>query len=736
MGNDCAEILWKVRTKKVILATGAVERPLIFANNDRPGVMLAAAAVEYAQRYGVGVGRRVVIFTNNNYGYKSVLALQQCGIDVALVVDPRPDREIPDAELGWLDKVRAAGVPIQRGSAIVDVRGRKRVTHALVAPLTDEKADLDHVRSVSCDAVLHSGGWVPRVQLFAQSGGKLVFDKAINSFVPSLSQQDEISVGGANGTLSIAAGMQEGMEAGIGVCKALGVVARPPLMGSELSNDLPEGEQDPFFRAPMASPQTKAWVDLQNDVTTTDIELAARENYVSVEHLKRYTTLGMATDQGKTSNLNGLSLMAQARGLSVGEVGTTKFRPPYDPVSFGAIAGRRVGQFFNPLRRLPTDLTQRNLKGYMEDWGGWSRPSYYPQAGEMPKQAIHREVAATRNHVGIFEGSPLGKIEVKGPDAGESLNRIFVNTASTLKTGKARYGIIADENGIVFDDGVFVRLCDDTFLCSTTSGGASHVYEWMEEWLQCEWTGLEVYISNVTTCWATFAVAGPKARAVLSELCRHIDLGRDAMPHMSCVVGTIADVPARIFRVSFTGEMSFEVNVPAHYGEHVWQAIMDAGQEHGITPYGVEANLLMRAEKGYLHVGADTDGVTVPQDIGYGGPVQKKKSDFIGRRSMVREDAMREDRLQYVGIRPVDQNCVLTTGAHIVQTIDGVRKSEGYVTSSYWSPTLQHGIALGRVQRGRDRMGERITIFDKGKLFDAEITSPVFYDPKGERLAG
>ena len=725
-----AERLWKVRARQVILATGAIERPVVFANNDRPGVMLAAAGQEYAMRYGVGVGRRAVVFTNNDYAYKAALALHHAGVDVPLIVDPRVN---PDGV--WPKRARAAGILIQDGGAIVDVDGARRVRGVTVARLRDDRADFGDVRKISCDVVLNSGGWTPRVHLFAQSGGKLEYDDRFMAFRPGKSVQDEISAGGCQGVFAVSSALKEGVAAGVHACDRLGEAVAAPELDYALEEEALR-PQAAFFRAPVKKPGRKAWVDFQNDVTASDIELAARENYASVEHLKRYTTLGMASDQGKTSNLNGFSIMAQERGVGVDKVGVTKYRPPYEPVTFGAIAGRRVGDHYHPIRHLPTDRLQKALGADFDDWAGWARPNCYLRSGETKEDAIYREVRATRTGVGVFEGSPLGKIEATGRDVAGFLDRIFVNTASTLKPGRARYGVMANENGVVFDDGVFVRLTDDVFLCSTTSAGAERMYDWMEEWLQCEWADLDVYIANVTTAWATFAVAGPRARDTLEKICEGINLDRQAFPHMSCAVGTVAGVRARVYRVSFTGELSFEVNVPAHYGEHVWQAIMEAGAAYDITPYGVEANLLMRAEKGYLHVGADTDGATVPQDIGYGGPVKKKKSDFIGRRSMLRADAMREDRLHFVGVKPLEASVVLPTGAHILDEAGETRKSGGYVTSSYWSPTLERGIALGRVRQGRDRMGERIKVYDKGTVFEAEITSPVFYDPEGERLAG
>ncbi|RMB04964.1 sarcosine oxidase subunit alpha family protein [Eilatimonas milleporae] len=719
-----AERVWKIRATHVILATGAIERPLVFADNDRPGIMLSAAAQEYAVRYGVGAGRAAVLFTNNDDAYKAALSLRKAGIDMRAVVDVR-------ASPGgiWSERVRAAGLEIYTASGIVAVHGGKRV-HGLDVAALDGTAR----RTLRCDLLLMSGGWVPRVQLFAQSGGRLRFDDRLQAFCPGSGVQRQTSVGACNGVFGLSRIWRDAVGAVQAICDRHGRDVCPP--PNPFSEDTGATATAPGpCRVPADLAPGKAWIDYQNDVTASDVELAARENYVSVEHLKRYTTLGMASDQGKTSNLNGFAVMAAARGVGVADVGTTKFRPPYDPVTFGALAGRRVGDLYHPLRRLPTHALQIGLNARMEDWGGWSRPSHYARNGETRQDAVFREALTVRTAVGVFEGSPLGKIEVKGPDAATFLDRIYVNTASTLKPGKARYGLMANENGVVFDDGVFFRLSDDHFLCSTTSGGAQRVYDWMQEWLQCEWVNLEVLVANVTSSWATFAVAGPLARDVLARLCGDTDLNARALAHMSCTQGVICGVPMRLHRVSFTGELSYEVNVPAGFGPQVWTALTEAGARYGIAPYGIEANLLLRTEKGYLHVGADTDGTTLPQDIGFGGPVARKTSDFIGRRSMLRRDAVRADRFQFVGLQAFDAKEVLPVGAHIVRHDDGRRKTDGYVTSSHWSPTLLHGVALGRVRAGRDRFGEVVEVYDNGNSYRAKIVSPVFYDAKGERLA-
>ncbi len=727
-GAAPAERLWRLRAREVVLATGAIERPMAFANNDRPGVMLASAVLEYARRYGVACGRRAVVFANNDHAYRTAFALMDAGLEVATIVDPR------EGDIGGVAAAASArGVDVRQGSVISNVIGRARVRGVEVgrfdATATDEKA----LQRIDCDLALVSAGWSPRVHLFAQSGGRVAFDDSRQAFVPDAPAQAVRSAGGCNGAYDLLSCLSEGTAAAEAACARLrdsGALAHRDVAGRAPSAEA----QSPIFRAPLPHASAKAWVDFQNDVTTSDIDLAARENYRSVEHLKRYTTLGMATDQGKTSNVNGFAVMAASCGVSIGEVGTTKFRPPYEPVTLGALAGRRRDAAYHPIRHLPTHDDQAALGATFEDWGGWARPTCYPNEGESRAAAINREILATRGRVGLFEASPLGKIDVRGKDAAVFLDRVFVNTASTLKIGRARYGVMANEHGVVVDDGVFFRLAEDHFLCSTTSGGADRMAASMEEWLQCEWTDLDVFVTNVTTCWATFALAGPLSRDVLGKLARDVDLSRQAFHHMSFTEGRVADASARIARVSFTGELAFEISVPARSAGAVWRALMEAGGEFDIAPYGIEANLVMRAEKGFIHVGADTDGLTLPQDIGFERPIKTKKSDFIGRRSMMRLDARRNDRLHFVGLKAADNATVLPVGAHIVDADGNGRRSGGYVSSSYWSPTLQCGIALARVRAGRARTGETVAVFDDGRTFAAEIVSPCFLDPDGERL--
>ena len=453
--------------------------------------------------------------------------------------------------------------------------------------------------------------------------------------------------------------------------------------------------------------------------------------------MKRYTTNGMSVDQGKTSNVNTLAVMSELSGRAIPEVGTTKFRPPYHPVTLGTVAGERRGEAYAPRQLMPAHRWHLEHGGVMQDYG-WMRPDCYRQAGESEQGAIAREVAAVRRGVGVFDASPLGKIEVKGPDAARFLQRIYANNAKSLKPGFARYGLMCDENGIVIDDGVFVRLAEDHFLCHSTSSGAARIYQWMEEWLQCEWPDLQVVVSNQTSQWATVTVSGPKARALMQGLNSNIDVDREAFPHMQFRTGEIEGVPARVLRASFTGELSYEISVPARYGLSLWTRIYDLGQPLGITPYGIESLMVLRTEKGYLHMGVDTDGTTTPLDLGWGVPLSKKTDDFIGARSMQRPHDQRSDRLHFVGLQAVEAEQALPLGGHIIAAPHPKPpvESQGYCTSACYSPTLKRWIGLGLVKRGRERMGEAVFIFANGQTVKANIVSPTHFDPKGEQLNG
>ncbi len=702
--------LWKVRAQKVILATGAFERPIPFAGNDLPGVMLASAAQTYARRYGALPGRRVVICTNNDSAYEAAVALHDAGCDIAAIVDSRSDSPAAAEAL-------RKGIEIVPASVPLAAKGSRSVRGLDVAPLAGGTR-----RRIACDAILTSDGWNPAVHLHSQSGGSLAYDGDLQAFLPAKAVQQAISVGAAAGTLDLAAAIAGARTAVNGKAVA---APRPAPVGP--TRRFADGD---------TTAQT-AWLDFQNDVTVADVQLASRENFRSVEHLKRYTTLGMASDQGKTSNVAGIHVLSDLLKKAPQAIGTTKFRPPFDPVTIGAFAGRAVGEDLMPRAETPSHAAQLALGAKMENYGQWFRPAYFPASGETEHQAVAREVKAVRQSVGLFDASTLGKIEVKGPDAAEFLQRIYVGGVRTLKVGQGRYGLMLSEHGIVYDDGVFARIGEDHFLVGTTSGHASAITETLHEWLQCEWPHLRVLVENVTAGWAVMNVAGPRARDVLAAVGTDIDLSPDAFPHMQYRSGTVGGVPARIQRVSFSGELSYEVAVPWGYGASLWDAMMRAGRPYDITPFGVEALMVMRIEKGFLHVGSDTDGTTYPQDLGFGPAIAKKKDDFVGRRSIMRPDGLREDRRHFVGLEITDGGGPLEIGAHVLAgDATEPRGTQGWVTSSAQSPTLGRPIAMALVERGRERMGETVRIWDLDTWRSARIADPRFYDPSGERIHG
>ena len=725
------ERLWKIRARQVVLAAGAIERPLVFPNNDRPGVMSAAAVSQYLRRWGVlpfvPEGGRAVVFTNNDSAYDTAQDLLTAGVNVTIVDLHRP---MPQA---LIDRMRGLGAAMRVGFVIADVRGRGRVRSVRIAPMNDPAGPGE---TIPCDLVAVSGGWTPTIHLHSQSGGTNRYDKYLGAFLPDRVTQAQCSVGAARGLLELSDCLADGHAAGIAAAEACGATAKATASGAS-------GPKRGFSILPywqVDLPKSRQWVDYMNDVTAKDVHLAVRENYASVEHLKRYTTLGMATDQGKTSNLNGLAILAQATGRSIPEVGTTTFRPPYVPVSLGLISGHRRGDLYSPVRRLPAHREHELRGAVFDDYGGWRRPAYFPRPGEDEAAAIRREVLAVRQNVGLFDGSTLGKIEVTGPDAARFLNLLYYNEVANLKPGRIRYCLLLSETGKVYDDGVVARLAEDRYLLSPSSSHAAGVHAMLEEWLQCEYLGMRVAINNVTTAWTTFAVTGPRARDVVAKLDTDIDIADASLPHMAVREGHIGGVPGRIARVSFTGERSFEITVPSGYGASLMREVETLGAEIGIAAVGLESVMVLRAEKGYIVIGRDTDGTTEPQDLGMLGPLQSKTIEYTGRRSLFRADSKREDRRQFVGLLSSDPAEVIPTGAHAIEESGSGAgpRSLGYVTSSYMSPTLGRSIALGLIERGRERQaaGETVAIYAMGRRLQAKIVPPVFHDPKGERLHG
>ncbi len=729
--------LWKVRAKQVVLATGAIERPLVFADNDRPGVMLADACRTYVNRYAVKPGRKAVLFTNNDGAYRAALDMAAAGIAIAAIIDARADPEGPATE-----RAEAAGLPVLSGHAVIGTAGDKRLRQVRVARLSDDGQSVSgEGQPLDCDLLAVSGGWSPTVHLYSQSRGKIVFDAERGCFVPGDPFQATRAAGACNGTFGLARCLAEGFAAGEAAAKDAGSKA------TARKKKAPKATDEGFLPArwlwcvPSDRPLGrggKHFVDLQNDVTAADLKLALREGYGSIEHLKRYTTTGMGTDQGKTSNVNAIGLVAETVGRPIPEVGVTTFRPPYTGVTFGVFAGRDVDDLFDPVRKTPIHGWHERTGAAFEDVGQWKRPWYFPQAGETMHDAVNREVKAVRESLGVTDASTLGKIDIQGKDAAAFLNRIYTNAWSKLEVGKCRYGLMLGEDGMVMDDGVTARLGEHHYLMTTTTGNAAPVLGHMEEFLQTEWPELEVRLTSVTEQFATVSIAGPNARKLLAELTGEIELSPNALPHMGVSQGTVAGLRARVFRISFTGEMSYEINVPASYGLALWQAVMTAGEKYNITPYGTEAMHVLRAEKGYIIVGQETDGSVTPLDLGMDWIVSKKK-DFIGKRSLSRADMAKPDRKQYVGILTEDPNEVLPEGAQLVEKVlaKPPMPMVGHVSSSYMSPNLGRSIALGLVKGGLGRKGERVFApLEGGKTVACTIADPVFIDPEGERLRG
>jgi sarcosine oxidase subunit alpha len=708
--------LWRVRAKSVVLATGAIERPLLFHANDRPGVMLAGAVRAYLHRWGVAPGRRAVVATNNTDAWRTAFDLHAAGVEVAAIVD---SRAAPDERL--LAKAKALGLPVRAGSAVLAAKGRREVRGAIIARL-----DGGGREDVACDLLVVSGGWAPNLALYAQSKGAIAWDEDLQAFRPRPNGAAARFAGSAAGDFDLADSLRAAAGAG---AEAAGIA---PAHVPEVADD-----GVAYALAPAPKPNGgRVFVDLQNDVTTKDIRLAAAEGYRSVEHAKRYTTLGMGTDQGKTSGLNGVATLADTLGKTIPEVGVTTFRPPYKPVSFGAVAGRQVGELFHPRRTTAMHEAHVEAGAVFELVGDWLRPRVYPQAGESFDDALQRECRAARTTCAILDASTLGKIDIKGPDAREFLNRVYTNAWMKLAPGRCRYGLMCNEDGMVFDDGVTACLADDHFHMTTTTGGAAGVLAWLEEYLQTEWPELKVYLTSVTEQWAVASLCGPESPKLAAELFDDIDADPQAFPFMSHTTGHIDGVPVRVFRISFTGEVGYEINVPARYGLWLWRLIEARGAEYGLTPYGTEGMHLLRAEKGFIIAGQDTDGTVTPLDLGMRWAV-KNSADFIGRRSLFRSDTARPDRRQLVGLATADPAVVLAEGAQVIAEPaerSGRTPMIGHVTSSYFSPNLGRSIALALIEGGHGRTGETVHVARRGAApIPARIAGTDFLAREGDR---
>ncbi|MFJ4276526.1 sarcosine oxidase subunit alpha family protein [Streptomyces massasporeus] len=727
--------LWHIRARRVVLATGAHERPLVFAGNDRPGVMLSSAVRTYLNRYAVVPGSRAVVSTTNDSAYDTVADLHAAGIDIAAVVDARPEPSRRAAEVAG-----ATGVRVLTGSAVIDTEGGHRLTGVTVRALDTDGRLTGAPERFDCDLLAVSGGWSPVVHLHSQRQGRLRWDETLVAFVPDGAVRGQQVVGAARGTYDLDGCRAEGARAGAVAATEAGFPVAVPPEGEPL----PAGPTRALWLVPGPDGEPGTWddhfVDLQRDVTVADVWRSTGAGMRGVEHVKRYTSLGTANDQGKTSGVNAIGVIAEALGGSMGEIGTTSYRAPYTPIAFAALAGRERGDLFDPERTTPLHAWHVAHGAEFEDVGQWKRPRYYPWPGEDMDAAVARECRAAREGVAFMDASTLGKIEIRGADAGEFLNRIYTNAFKKLKPGMARYGVMCKPDGMIFDDGVTLRLDDDRYFMTTTTGGAAGVLDWLEEWLQTEWPELDVHCTSVTEQWSTIAVVGPKSREVVARLAPDVDLSAEAFPFMAFRETTLAcGIPARICRISFSGELAYEINVSGWYGLAVWEQVHEAGQPYGITPYGTETMHVLRAEKGYIIVGQDTDGTVTPQDAGMSWVVSKQK-EFIGKRSFSRADTARTDRKHLVGLLPSDRMTRLPEGTQLVApdvALDTVPVPMlGHVTSSYHSPALGRPFALALVSGGRARIGDTLLAPVGEDLVPVEVTDCVLYDPEGTKRDG
>lgn len=722
------ERLWQVRAKRVILATGAIERHMVFGNNDRPGIMLASAARTYLNHFGVAVGKKVAIYTANDSAYEAAFDLKRAGVQIAAIIDSRS--KPGDAVL---NEARSHGIEVLPGHSVVDTKGHRRISSITVV-----RNGGGGKRSIAVDALLTSAGWTPSVHLFSQSRGKVAYNAETGQFLPGTYAQDCLSVGACNGTNGLQATIEEALAAGELMARATGNDGgeKVELRGENAFEWT--GGMAGAAEGAGADTNVKAFIDFQNDVCAKDIRLAVREGMHSIEHIKRFTTNGMATDQGKLSNLHGLAIAAETLGREIPKVGLTTFRAPYTPVTFGTIINHSRGDLFDPARKTPMHAWEEAHGALFEDVGNWKRAWYYPRAGETMQEAVDRECRTVRAVAGVFDASTLGKIEVVGPDAAEFLNLMYTNAWDTLKPGRCRYGIMLREDGFVYDDGVVGRIAEDRFHVTTTTGGAPRVMNHMEDYLQTEFPHLKVWLTSTTEQWAVIAVQGPKAREIIAPLVEGIDISNEAFPHMSVREGKICGVPTRLFRMSFTGEAGYEVNVPADYGQAVWEAIWARAETLGACAYGTETMHVLRAEKGYIIVGQDTDGTVTPFDAGLAWAVSKKKTDFVGIRGLKRPDLVKEGRKQLVGLRTKDPKLVLEEGAQIVADPNQPMpmKMLGHVTSAYWSENCGHSIAFALVEGGHSRTGQTLYVPMPDRTVAVEVTDMVFIDKEGARLNG
>ena len=726
--NKTRQKLLKIRAKKVITATGSLERPLIFDNNDRPGILLSSAIKRYADLFGVACGEKNIFLTNNDSAYESAISLIQKGIKVEAIVDNREE-----IESKLLYEVEKNNIKVFKGFTIVNTNGYKKINKVSLMKLSkDGQKVIGSKINLSCDCLGVSGGWTPAVHLFTQSGGKLKFREEDQVFIPNKYSSEQISIGACNGDLTL----EDIIENTPKYLKEFLNIKKTDYDNVEVFSSENKSKRNIWLLpSDKILGKTKSFVDYQNDATAKDIKLALREGFRSIEHVKRYTTTGMGTDQGKLGNMHALGIISETAGTKMGEHGTTTFRPPYTPLTFGTIVGRNVGEYFDIFRKTPMHEWHLKNKAEFENVGQWKRAWYYPKNNENMFEAVQRESKAARESAGILDASTLGKIDIQGTDASEFLNRVYTNAWSKLAVGKCRYGLMLNEDGMVYDDGVTTRLGENHYIMTTTTGGAANVLGKLEDYLQTEWPELDVYLTSVTDHFATISVCGPNSKKIISNVIPDLDLSDENFPHMSFKNTKIGKINCRVMRISFTGEHSYEINIQANYANSVWEKCMEVGKDFNITPYGTETMHLLRAEKGFIIVGQDTDATMTPIDLQMDWIVSKKKYDFIGKRSLYRSDTIKDDRKQLVGLLTDNPNEILEEGAQIVADVNkSPIEMLGHVTSSYYSPNLKKSIALGVVRGGKNMMGKKLIIPMENKTINVTVADPVFLDKENKRL--
>ena len=721
--------LWYIRAKEVVISSGSIERPIVFGNNDTPGILLSSAAKEYMKVYGVLVGKKPLIFTNNDSAYETAIEFKKNGIN-PIVLDSRKEL---NSDL--ITEAKNLGIDIKFEHVVVNANGYRKVKSADIAKISEDKTNLGKIENIACDCICVSGFWTPTIHLASQSGGKTKFNEDIDAFIPSQSKQNETTVGSANGIFNLNDTLKNSFEAGYELSKK--ITSKENKLSVPAVVEKKNSKHDKFWCVPLPKGKKyKRFLDFQNDVAVSDIELALREGYRSIEHVKRYTTLGMATDQGKTSNLNGLQLVSNIENKVVPEVGHTTFRPPYTPVSIGAIVGREVGKHSKPTRKSPMHSWHEKNNAVFVDAGLWLRPRYYKKGNETLFDASKREAENVRKNVGVCDVTTLGKIDVKGPDAAEFLNRVYTNAWLKLPVGKARYGVMLREDGIVMDDGTTTRVSENHYHMTTTTAQAANVLSHLEYYLQIVWPELNVNVVSTTEQWAGAAIAGPKSRDLLQKLFPETDCSNEGLPFMGFIETKLFGVYARIFRISFSGELAYEVNVESDYGNFMWEKIIELGEEFKIQPYGTEALSTLRIEMGHV-AGSELDGRTTPFDSSLEGLLSKKK-DFIGKRSLQKEAFISPDREKLVGVVPLDKKTSIPEGSYIVRDANAKLPNPklGHVSASCWSVEYNNPFSLAIIKDGKNMIGQKLFALSplKKKSIPVEIVSSHYVDPKGERV--